>query len=83
MGVRAGSSDTPASKFDGCRLHPDMSHVATVIKTKQKVTSVNVSGLVYYSLKKKRVNYFSFKLRTMECRFPSLSRLCWPWSSVA
>ena len=46
-------------------------------KNKQKVISVNVNTLL--QLKIMRVTYFSFKLRTVECRFLSLSRRCWPW----
>ena len=51
-GVRAGSfrhrQETPASQFHGGRLYPNMSHVATVIKTKQKVISVNVNTLLQF-----------------------------------
>ena len=40
--------ETPASQFHGGRLYPNMSHVATVIKTKQKVISVNVNTLLQF-----------------------------------
>ena len=71
------SAETPASQFHGGRLYPNMSHVATVIKTKQKVISVNVNTLLQFE--NNESNLFQFKLRTVECRFPSLSRRCWPW----
>ena len=40
--------ETPASKFHGCPLNADMSHVATVMKTKQKVISVNVNSMLQF-----------------------------------
>ena len=40
--------ETPASQFHGCHLHPNMSNVATVIKTKQKVISVNVNSMLQF-----------------------------------
>ena len=34
--------------FTGGRLYPNMSYIATVIKTKQKVISVNVNTLLQF-----------------------------------
>ena len=40
--------ETPASQFHGGRLYPNMSYFATVIKTKQKVISVNVNSMLQF-----------------------------------